>query len=84
MKLRIAWVDSDKQMAGEYVVQERHWLMWEDLYFDIEDKKLRRDQVLGQAGISQARFADWHDAMKHALAYKANVRRIIKQVWEVE
>jgi hypothetical protein len=84
MKIRIVHVDSTT-MAGAYIVQERRWFSWEDLYFDTKDKKLRRDQVLGMAGISSARFADWHQAWQYAQSFKTGeCRRVIKQVWEVK
>jgi hypothetical protein len=84
MKLRIAHVDSNT-MAGIYIVQERRWFSWEDLYFDIMDKQLRREQVLGRGGISQAQFSDWHEAWRHAQNFRTGkCRRVIKQVWEVK
>jgi hypothetical protein len=84
MKLRIILVDDNTQMAGVFVVQERRWFGWEDLYFDKIDKILRREQVLGRSGISQARFDKRHDARKYALAFKAGAcKRVVKQTWVV-
>ena len=83
MKLRIAHVDSPKRMAGFFVVQERRWLCWEDLYFDPTEDCLRREQVLGNAGITKAEFDDFHDATKYANKFKSVGKRRIREVWPI-
>jgi hypothetical protein len=74
--------DSDQE-NGEFIVQQRRWGIWEDLYFDKTEKKLRHDQILGNAGISKAEFSDWHQAKKYALEFRNDTKRTIREVWHV-
>ena len=84
MKLRIAHVGSNDRMAGYFVVQERRWLCWYDLYFDKGEDKLVREPLLGSAQIVDGQFEDFHLAQGYAHKFKAAQKaRIIKEVWHV-
>ena len=82
MKLRIIHVDSPNRLAGIYIVQERRWLSWEDLYFDKKADSLVRDMMLGNMDIVLASFGDWHMAKKLADAFKTT-KRVIREVWHI-
>ncbi len=84
MKVRIIHVDRPNRMAGAFIVQERRWFSWEDLYFDSDKKELRQEQILGRAGITTAEFDDWDKARRYAVEYKkASKKRVILTTWGV-
>lgn len=83
MKLRIAHIDDNRRMAGNFVVQRRCWGLWREMYFNSHTQVLKKDMELAEGHLTKAIFEDFHEAMKYARLFKNQRKLIIREVWPV-
>jgi hypothetical protein len=82
MKIRVAQImfTNGRHL---YFVQRRVWGVWQDMYFDAEQRVLKEEKELGNGSITDAAFAARKDAIRYAKDFKNPVKRIIHKTWKV-